>query len=253
MVDIIPQQIWSTPPDGLLDFCNAQFRGYVGLALEDLQGEGWQRIVHPDDLERALKVWRESVMNGTPLEQEVRHRRSDGQYRWFLVRGVPLRDPEGRIVRWYGTSTDIEDRKRAEDAVRRSEEHLRLVIDTIPQQIWSGPPDGSLDFFNAQWRSYTGLTQEEAQGEGWQRILHPDDRERAAESFARIRANGHAFRAGSTSSWCGRPISLVSNARGVPLKDSEGRIVRWYGTPLPISTIESSRRCRRRSENTSAW
>src|SRR6266446_5532720 len=72
----------------------------------------------------------------------------------------------------------IAERQRVEDDLRRSEDHMRLVIDTIPQQIWSGPPDGSLDFCNAQWRSYTGLTQEELKGDGWQRMLHPDGRER---------------------------------------------------------------------------
>ena len=173
VVDTIPQQSWSTPPDGLLDFCNAQFRAYVGLSLEELQGEGWQRIVHPDDRERVLKAWRDSVTNGTTFEQEARHRRADGQYRCFLVRGVPLRDPDGRVVRWYGTSTDIEDRKRAEEAVCRSEENLRLVIDLIPQQIMSGPNDGTLDFANAQWRSYTGLTQEELQGKGCSALFIP--------------------------------------------------------------------------------
>ncbi len=247
VVDIIPQQIWSTPPDGLLDFCNAQFRGYVGLALEDLQGEGWQRIVHPDDLERALKVWRESVMNGTPLEQEVRHRRSDGQYRWFLVRGVPLRDPEGRIVRWYGTSTDIEDRKRAEDAVRRSEEHLRLVIDTIPQAVWSGPPDGSLDFFNAQWRSYTGLTQEEAQGKGWQRILHLDDRDRVLKAWRDSVMNGTPFEQEERRRAANGQYRWFL-ARGVPLKDSDGRIVRWYGTNTDIEDRKQAEDAVRRSE-----
>ena len=99
VIDTIPQQIWSGPPDGSLDFCNAQFRSYVGRTLEELQGEGWQQMLHPDDRERVVKRWRESVMNGTPFEQEVRHRAVDGQYRWFLVRGVPLRDSSGCIVR----------------------------------------------------------------------------------------------------------------------------------------------------------
>src|ERR1700683_3308835 len=110
VIDTIPQQIWSGPPDGTLDFCNTQWRTYVGLSLEALQGEGWQSMLHPEDRERVLRAWRESVATGTPYEQEERHRRADGQYRWFLARGVPLREYAGRIVRWYGTNTDIEDR-----------------------------------------------------------------------------------------------------------------------------------------------
>src|SRR3981081_4044186 len=96
VIDTIPQQIWSGPPDGSLDFCNAQWRFYMGLTQEELQGEGWQRMLHPEDRERVLTAWRESVANGTPYEQEERHRRADGQYRWFLARGVPLRDTEDR-------------------------------------------------------------------------------------------------------------------------------------------------------------
>src|SRR4029077_20854768 len=85
---------------------------------------------------------------------------------------------------------EIAERERAEDSLRRSEDRLRLVIDTIPHQIWSGPPDGSLDFCNAQWLSYTGLTQDEAQGEGWQGMLHPDDRERVLKAWRESVANG---------------------------------------------------------------
>ena len=124
VIDIIPQQIWSGPPDGTLDFCNTQWRTYVGLSLEALQGEGWQSMLHPEDRERVLRAWRESVATGTPYEQEERHRRADGQYRWFLARGVPLREYAGRIVRWYGTNTDIEDRKRAEWALQELQSDL---------------------------------------------------------------------------------------------------------------------------------
>jgi PAS domain S-box-containing protein len=119
LIDTIPQQIWSGPPDGTLDFANERWRSYMGLSLEELQGRGWQRMLHPDDRDRVLKAWHYSVANGTPYEEEERHRSAKGEYRWFLSRGVPMHDAEGRIVRWYGTNTDIEDRKKAEEEVRR--------------------------------------------------------------------------------------------------------------------------------------
>jgi PAS domain S-box-containing protein len=127
VIDTIPQQIWSGPPDGSLDFCNAQWRSYMGLTQEELQGEGWQSMLHPDDRERVLKAWRESVVNGMPYENEERHRGANGQYRWFLARGVPLRDAVGHIDRWYGTNTDIEDRKRAEWALHEVQAELSHV------------------------------------------------------------------------------------------------------------------------------
>jgi len=127
LIDAIPQQIWSGPADGTLDYCNERWRSYMGLRLEDLQGDGWQTMLHPDDRDRVLTAWREAIVNGTPYELEERHRAANGTYRWFLARGVPLRDAEGRIVRWYGTNTDIEDRKRAEDALRSSIDQLRAL------------------------------------------------------------------------------------------------------------------------------
>jgi len=119
LIDAIPQQIWSGPPDGTLDYCNDRWRSYTGMELGELRGDGWQSMLHPEDRERVLNAWHESVTRGTPYEQEERHRRADGTYRWFLARGVPLRDGEGHVVRWYGTNTDIEDRKRAEEEGRR--------------------------------------------------------------------------------------------------------------------------------------
>jgi PAS domain S-box-containing protein len=130
LIDAIPQQIWSGPPDGSLDFCNARWRSYMGLTQEELQGEGWQRMLHPDDRDRVLKAWRESVLHGTPYEQEERHHGADGQYRWFLARGVPLRDSKGRIVRWYGTNTDLEDRKRAGEALQEAQDKLAHITRT---------------------------------------------------------------------------------------------------------------------------
>jgi PAS domain S-box-containing protein len=244
VIETIPQQIWSAPgegsPDFSLDFCNAQWRSYTGLTPEELQGEGWQRILHPDDRERVLKAWRESVAAGKPFEQEVRRRGADGKYRWFLGRGVPLKDAAGRIVRWYGTNTDIEDRKEAEN-------HLRLVIDTIPQQIWSCAPDGSLDFFNAQWLSYRGLTQEEAVNGGWQRMLHPDDRDRVLKAWRESVMRGTPFEMEARVRAADGQYRWFL-ARAVPLKDSDGPIVRWYGTNTDIEDRRKAEVALRQSE-----
>jgi PAS domain S-box-containing protein len=126
-IDTIPQQIWSGPPDGSLDFCNAQWLSYMGLTQEEAQGQGWRAMLHPDDRERVMTAWVESVAKGTPYEQEERHRRADGQYRWFLSRGVPLKDAEGHITRWYGTNTDIEERRGAEEALFEAQDKLARV------------------------------------------------------------------------------------------------------------------------------
>jgi PAS domain S-box-containing protein len=116
VIETMPTFAWTALPDGSLDFVNRHWQEYTGLSLERTVGSGWQEAAHPEDLARNMEKWRASLATGQPFEDEVRYRRAvDGQYRWFLSRGVPLRDHRGKILKWYGISTDIEDRKRAEE------------------------------------------------------------------------------------------------------------------------------------------
>ena len=225
-IDTIPAVVWSKLPDGSADFLNQRFREYTGLSGEEGLGEGWLKAIHPEDSASSVDTWRATFAAGKPFEFEARLRRADGEYLWFLLRGAPLRDEVGKIVKWFGTTTDIEDRKR-------SEEQSRALIDAIPQQIWSGPPDGSLDFCNARWRSYMGLTQEELQGDGWQRMLHPDDRERVLKAWRESVANGTPYEQEERHRGADVQYRWFL-ARGVPLRDAEGHIVRWYGTNTDI-------------------
>jgi PAS domain S-box-containing protein len=114
VIDTIPTMAWSALPDGSNAYVNRRFMEYSGLAAEQAAGSGWQVAIHPDDLQQHLSKWMASVATGKPHESEVRFRRADGQYRWHLDRGVPLRDEAGNIVKWYGVVTDIEERKKAE-------------------------------------------------------------------------------------------------------------------------------------------
>ena len=118
VVETIPAMTFTTLSDGSTTFVNKRWTEYTGLSVEQSSGAGWQRAIHPEDLVRHSEKWRISVATGQAFEDEARFRRAaDEGYRWFLVRGVPLRDEHGKIVRWYGTLTDIEDRKRAEEAL----------------------------------------------------------------------------------------------------------------------------------------
>jgi PAS domain S-box-containing protein len=115
VIETMPTFAWTALPDGSRDFVNRHWQEYTGLSIEKSVGSGWEAAVHPEDLKRSAEKWRASVTGGAPFENEMRYRRAaDGQYRWFLARAVPLRDARGKIVKWYGVSTDIEDRKRAE-------------------------------------------------------------------------------------------------------------------------------------------
>jgi len=116
VIETIPTFAWTALPDGSVDFVNRHWQEYTGLSAERTVGSGWQAAVHAADLKRHAEKWRVSQATGEPFENEVRYRRAaDEQYRWFLARAVPLRDQRGKILKWYGISTDIEDRKRAEE------------------------------------------------------------------------------------------------------------------------------------------
>ena len=124
VIDSIPGLIHTSLPDGHLDFFNEPWLKYVGLSLNELQGWKWTDVIHPEDLEGIVAKWRASLVSGEPFLYEARVRRADGEYRWMLHRKVPLRDGHGAIVKWYGSSIDIEERKRAEDELRQSQFYL---------------------------------------------------------------------------------------------------------------------------------
>jgi PAS domain S-box-containing protein len=125
IIDTVPAQLWTESPEGVVDFVNRRWVDYTGMTLEQAVGWGWTGMVHPDDIERVLTKWRTLISEGKPREIESRLRRSDGEYRWFLSRVCPLVDRSGHILGWYGSDTDIHDRKEAEDKLRQSEAHLQ--------------------------------------------------------------------------------------------------------------------------------
>src|SRR5712664_1558841 len=161
VVDTIPAIVWSTLPDGSNTYVNKRFVEYSGSSAEQMAGSGWQALIHPDDLERHAGKWMEAVATGKPHEIEVRSRRSDGQYRWQLDRGVPLRDEDGNIVKWYGVTTDIEDRKRAEDTIREQETELRQILDLAPQLVAVYGPNRERLYANRILLDYLGFGLEE--------------------------------------------------------------------------------------------
>jgi len=122
VIDTIPAYVWSTAPDGSVDFINRRWLESTGLSEENAWN--WRSAVHPDDLPRYVDELQRALAAGEPMESEARLRQADGEYHWFLIRNVPLRDESGKIVKWYGTSIDIEDRKQAEDALRQSQAYL---------------------------------------------------------------------------------------------------------------------------------
>src|SRR5437867_2061707 len=194
VIDTIPAMAWIILPDGTLDFINQRWLEYTGLSLEEAL-EQPTRTIHPKDLPRVMEKWRRDMAAGEPSEDEMRLRRADGEYRWFLIRTVPLLDEQGNILKWYGTSTDIEDRKRAEEALREAQAVLaRVARATVVGELTASiahevnQPLGAV-VTNAdaalRWLDGKRPNLNEAR-EALQRIVR--DGNRASEVVARIRA-----------------------------------------------------------------
>lgn len=127
IINTIPAMAWSCTPDGQLEYWNKNFIDFVGLSIEDLQGFGFYRVFHPEDVERMRITWEEIVVTRQPNPVDARIRRFDSEYRWFNLQQSPLLDADGNVIRWYGVVVDIEDRKRAEESLRQSQSHLAQV------------------------------------------------------------------------------------------------------------------------------
>jgi PAS domain S-box-containing protein len=127
LAEAIPQHVWSCLPDGTVDYCNQRWVDYTGLMLQDIQNYGWTKCLHPADVEPVVKAWQEAKSQGKPYEMEQRMRGVDGRYRRFLSRAVPVYGERGQLMQWFGTDTDIEERKQAEEALREAQAQLAHV------------------------------------------------------------------------------------------------------------------------------
>jgi PAS domain S-box-containing protein len=227
IIDTIPALAWSARPDGSAEFFNRRWLDYAGLSAEEAADWGWTAALHPEDRARLMDYWRYLLASGETGEIEARLRRFDGEFRWFLFRASPLRNASGKVVRWYGTNTDLEERKRAEDALRSNEQSLRLIIDSIPGQIAVVTAGGEVELVNRQIVEYFGKTTQELKNWATNDAFHPDDVPRTIDAWKRALETGQPFdfenrgrRADGVYRWF--------HAQVRPLRDSEGRIVRWY-------------------------
>jgi PAS domain S-box-containing protein len=243
----IPGLVCTMSTAGEVDRFNPQIMEYFGKTPEELKGWAMSDAVHPDDLPRVVAAFTHSITTGTPYDIEHRCRRADGVYRWFQVRALPVRDKADRTTGWYVLLTDIDDRRRAEDAIRASEHDLSSIINTIPMLAWSARPDGFCDFLNQRWLNFTGLSAEQACGSGWGAVIHPDDEKGLLESWqmalvtgllADVEVRMRRFDGGY------RWFLL----RASPLRDESGKIVRWYGTNTDIDDRKRAEEELQRSE-----
>jgi len=227
IIDTIPGFVCTLSAAGEVQLVNRQVLEYFGKTPEELKNWATSNVVHPNDLPRVVDSWKHSIETGQPYDLELRQRRADGVYRWFQSRALPTRDTEGRISGWYMLLTDIDDRKRAEDALRLNEQSLRLILDSIPGFVSTSDAAGEIELVNRQILEYFGMTIEELKNWSTSDNIHPDDLPRMIDAYRR-------------SIETGQPLDFEQRSRGPdgvwrwfhnrsrPEHDAEGRVIRWY-------------------------
>ena len=236
VIDTIPAHAWSTLPDGSVDFINQRFLEFAGRSLEDLLGWGWGSVVHPDDLTRYVDEWHAAVAAGKPMESEARVRRADGEYRWLLIRNVPLRDELGNIVNWYGTAIDIEERHRAEDALRRSEAYLHDAQRVGHTGSWRHDVLSGVVTISPEARRIWGLNPDEdsAVTEFFFGRMHPEDRPVVEQEYREAQLKKAEFQSDFRIVL---PDGAVKNIHSIghPILNQSGDIVEFVGAVMDVT------------------
>jgi len=227
LVNTIPTAAWTTRPDGYCDFLNQVWLDHAGMDAEQAQGWGWTEAIHPDDRAKLVEVWQSCLASGIPIDTEARIRRFDGSYRWFLIRGNPLKDQEGNILKWYGTCVDIEDRKRGEEALHARELSWRQIVDNIPGLVATTRAMGEVEFLNRQTLEYFGKTGEELKNWALIDAVHPDDLPRVIEARKKSIEMGQIY---EVEHRCRRADGVYRwfQVRGLPVRDAENKVTAWY-------------------------
>jgi PAS domain S-box-containing protein len=141
MAESIPQIVWTALPDGYEDFHNKKLAEYTGISIEEAEGNGWQKILHPEDHAPTLAIWQECLRTGNPYEVKYRFRRYDGEYRWFLGRALPLRDASGRILKWFGTCTDIHEEELVKIQLQNANQELTHINEVLDNFVYMAAHD----------------------------------------------------------------------------------------------------------------
>jgi len=249
LVDSIPALIHTARPDGHLDYFNKRWLEYLGATLDEVAGWNWTNFIHPEDVEGILTKWRACLATGEVFEHETRVRSANGDYRWMFHRKVPLRDANGSIVKWYGSSLDIDERKTAEEALRNSQAYLAEAQNLSHTGSWANAATGEPRYWSEECYRVLGFDPAEplpSLATIFQRI-HPDDRAAMREQLDRAIHDKTGF---EVDMRIVHPITGIRNIRstGHAVVDTSGDLREMVGTVIDITEHKRAEEAIRRSE-----
>jgi len=228
-----PVLIWMSGKDKRCTWFNQRWLDFVGRDMEQEIGDGWCDNLHPADFDRSLDTYHAAFDARRPYEMEFRLQRDDGAWRWLLERGCPHLGPNGEFVGFIGTCIDITEHRETVEQLRENRARFKTLAESLPQMIWTCLRDGYTDYVSRQWLDYTGRSESQQLGSGWLEQVHPDDRVKVHDEWARVVASGDTYdityrirRFDGVYRWF--------KTRAVPLRDPAGRILKWFGSNTDI-------------------
>jgi PAS domain S-box-containing protein len=237
MADSSPALIWVSDASAAVTFANKRYQEVFGNPAEDIEGDGWRRIVHPDDLESHTADFMAALAARSRFQRMTRVIDARGDTLWLHCEGVPRYEADGTFAGYVGVNLDVSEAKKAEAALRESEAKFLAIANSIDQMIWSTRPDGFHDYFNDRWYEYTGVPYGSTDGGAWNGLFHPDDQERAWVAWRHALETGERYHIEYRLRHRSGAYRWVIG-RAQPVRDDGGRIVRWYGSCTDIHDLK---------------
>src|SRR5262245_52445049 len=234
LTELSPQTVFMSRPDGYITYVNQYGQEFTGRTLAEMQGDGWAECIHPESRERVFNIWQTAVREVSEYDVEIPILRHDGAYHRFYTRALPVMDDAGSVAYWIGTAIDVEDLKRAEDELRKSEERFRAIVSQATAGIGETDLTGRIIFANQRFCEIVGYSEAELRALRMHDITHPDDLPANAEQFRRLAEGGPDYvvekryiRKDGAEVWVNNSVNAV--------RDAEGRVRSIVAVSLDIT------------------
>ncbi|HMP53823.1 MAG TPA: PAS domain-containing protein [Candidatus Melainabacteria bacterium] len=241
LTEAMPHMVWIADSEGKTMHANKRFHEFSGLDENSDDGFAWITNLHPEDLEKAIRLGNEAALSNSPFSMEVRCLDKEGKYRWHLMPSIPFFDPSSQSTKWFGTTTCIDEQISAREELKHSEYKFRTLADAIPQIVFIADANGMVQFWNHRFYEFSGFTEEQGRIDAWQLLIHEKDRDAYLEGWENAVDSGDTF---ETEFRLKRALHRKANteikhlwhlARAVALRDINGEIECWFGTWTDIN------------------